>query len=139
MARKVAARPHTSERVIKWVAMTNRKLSPEELENAYKLLDDIRTRLKELSIGDDILLFAYRRKIFKQLSYDERSSPAARKRLKIFKHKQQGGICPICKKELPKTYVDLDRINAADGYTKENTRLVHFDCHIQDQKRKEYS
>ena len=62
--------------------MANRQLTPEELKHANALLDEIRIRLETLSAGDKNLLFAYRRKIFKELTYDERSKPMARRKLK---------------------------------------------------------
>ena len=34
---------------------------------------------------------------------------------------------------------ELDRFKASDGYTVENTRLVHHECHVADQKAKGYS
>ena len=53
--------------------MPNRNLTPDELERANELLADIREQLTKLAVGDPLLLFAYRRKIAKELGYDERS------------------------------------------------------------------
>lgn len=108
--------------------MPNRRLSNEELRMANELLAEIRKRLDALAGGDANLLFAYRRKIWKELGYDERSKPMVRRNLKVQKRKEQKGICPICWKPLPEKYVVLDRINAAAGYTVENTRLIHEEC-----------
>jgi hypothetical protein len=47
-------------------------------------------------------------------------------------------MCPVCSKELPLKYAELDRFNASAGYTVDNTRLVHHDCHIKDQAEKSY-
>jgi len=33
-------------------------------------------------------------------------------------------------------YAELDRLKAQDGYTRENTRLVHQGCHVADQEKK---
>ena len=55
--------------------MPNRNLSAEELKKANELLADVRKRLKDLAMGDPLLLFAYRRKIAKELGYDERGKP----------------------------------------------------------------
>lgn len=55
--------------------MPNRQLTAEELIRANALLAEIRARLEALSDGDRELLFAYRRKVFKELTYDERESP----------------------------------------------------------------
>ncbi len=119
--------------------MANRQLTPKELKHANALLADIRTKLEALSRGKKDLLFAYRRKIFKELTYDERSKPMVRRKLKDQKWKEQRGLCAICGKELPDKYMVLDRLNAADGYTKENTRLIHQECDVAHQASKGYA
>lgn len=119
--------------------MPNRQLTPDELANANKLLEKIRERLKSLANGDEELLFAYRRKIFKELMYDERDKPSARRKLKDQKRKEQHELCAICGKPLPKKYTVLDRLNAVAGYTKENTRLIHSECDIAQQESKGYA
>ena len=84
-------------------------------------------------------MFAYRRKLFKELTYDERGKPMARRKLKDQKWKQQRGICAVCKRELPEKYAVLDRLNASDGYTAENTRLIHQQCDVEQQELKGYA
>jgi hypothetical protein len=119
--------------------MPNRNLSPAELKDAKKLLADVRNRLTQLSAGDALLLFAYRRKIAKELGYDERGKPGARKQLKALKWGQQGRQCAHCGEEMPLRNSELDRKNAADGYTEENTELVHHNCHQERQAAKGYA
>lgn len=119
--------------------MPNRQLSPEELVIANMLLAEIRTKLEALSGGNRDLLFAFRRKVYKELTYDERSKPTVRRKLKNDKWKEQKGLCAICRKELPTTYTVLDRSNAADGYTSENTRLIHQECDVSHQVSKGYA
>jgi hypothetical protein len=119
--------------------MPNRYLTVEELERANALLNDIRKKLGQLSGGDKELLFAYRRKIFKELGYDERSKPMVRRKLKDQKWKQQRGLCATCGKNLPVRYSVLDRLNAVDGYTPQNTPLVHQECDVAHQALKGYA
>ncbi len=119
--------------------MANRQLSSDELVKAHSLLDEIRSKIEVLSGGDKELLFAYRRKIYKELTYDERSKPAARRKLKDLKWKNQRGLCAICGKELPEKYTVLDRIVAVEGYTVENTRLIHQKCDVSLQESKGYT
>lgn len=119
--------------------MANRQLSEEELDLANSLLEDIRAKLEDLSHGDKDLLFAYRRKVFKELTYDERSKPAVRRKLKDLKWKEQRGLCAICGKELPERYTVLDRLEAAHGYTRENTRVIHQQCDMKHQEEKGYA
>jgi len=119
--------------------MPNRQLTTEELRRAIELLTEIRFKLAQLSGGDKELLFAYRRKIFKELGYDERSKPMVRKKLKDQKWKEQRGLCAICRKDLPIKYTVLDRLNAIDGYTPENTRLIHQECDVAHQASKGYA
>lgn len=109
--------------------MPNRNLTPEELVKANALLTDIRSRLEALAGGDPAALFAYRRKVAKELTYDERGKPNDRRALKARKFGEQGGICPECKEPLPEKFSELDRKNAIDGYTPENTELIHGNCH----------
>ncbi|MCC6126158.1 MAG: hypothetical protein IT426_14445 [Pirellulales bacterium] len=119
--------------------MSTRQLTLEELAKANHLLDEIRSNLDALCNGDKELLFAYRRKIKKELEYDERGKPTDRRKLKDQKWKEQRGMCSICGKELPEKYTVLDRINAMNGYTKENTRLVHQECDIAQQAARGYA
>jgi hypothetical protein len=119
--------------------MPNRNLTADELKHANKLLSDIRARLTKLAGGDPLLLFAYRRKVMKELMYDERGKPGVRATLKPLKWKQQGGKCAHCGEELPLKYSELDRKNAPDGYTVENTELVHAKCHQERQAAKGYT
>ena len=106
---------------------------------ANALLSEIRAKLEALSGGDNDLLFAYRRKVFKELTYDERSKPTIRRKLKDQKWKEQRGRCAICGGNLPERYTVLDRLNAAGGYTKENTRLIHQECDVERQEEKGYA
>jgi hypothetical protein len=119
--------------------MPNRNLNADELKSATELLVDIRKRLSDLAAGDPLLLFAYRRKVVKELGYDERGKPGARGKLKALKWGQQNGKCAQCGKELELKYSELDRKNAADGYTIENTELVHAKCHQERQAAKGYT
>ena len=119
--------------------MPNRTLSSDELKKANALLDDVRARLDELSAGDRELLFAYRRKVSKELIYDERSKPSDRRKLKEQKRREQGGICPDCGRPLPATYCVLDRTKASDGYTAANTRLICQDCDTKTQASRRYA
>jgi hypothetical protein len=119
--------------------MPNRNLNADELKLANELLADVRKRLANLAGSDPLLLFAYRRKVVKELGYDERGKPGARAQLKALKWGQQNGKCPDCPNPLPLKYSELDRKNAADGYTVENTDLVHAECHQARQAAKRYT
>lgn len=119
--------------------MANRNLSPDELKLANDLLVVIRNRLGELSGEDRLLRFAYNRKITKELGYDERNKPGARNKLKAIKWALQNRRCAHCSEEMPLKYSELDRKIAADGYTEENTELVHAKCHHDRQAAKKYT
>ena len=117
--------------------MPNPQLNKAQIKQAHNLLDKIRKETKTLTGNDPELIFAFRRKIYKELMYDERGKPTERKKLKDTMLKKQKGMCPICKKELPETGADLDRIHGAiRGYTEQNVRLIHSTCHREDQKKK---
>jgi hypothetical protein len=119
--------------------MPNRNLGPDELTLANELLKDIRERLAALARGDRQLLFAYRRKVVKELLYDERGKPNARAKMKALKWGQQNGKCAHCGEALELKYSELDRKSAIDGYTAENTELVHAKCHQARQAAKGYA
>lgn len=109
--------------------MPTRQLTPGELFNLFApLLSEVRARLKTLSAGDEPLLWALRRKLAKELSYDERGKPMHRRQLKALKRGEQGGKCPLCQRELPARNAVLDRLEAMKGYTAENTRLLCPEC-----------
>jgi hypothetical protein len=71
--------------------MPNRNLTPDELKEANVLLAEIRERLVALAGDDRALLFAYRRKVTKELGYDERSKPGVRSKLKALNGDCRGG------------------------------------------------
>src|ERR1700722_1484378 len=73
--------------------MANRNLTSDELKHTTELLMEIRKRLTKLAAGDRLLLFAYRRKIWKELQYDERGKPGARGKLKALKWGLQSRKC----------------------------------------------
>jgi DNA repair exonuclease SbcCD ATPase subunit len=119
--------------------MPNRQLTADELRLANVLLGEVRQRLLELSGGDPELLFAYRRKVSKELTYDERSKPAERRKLKELKRREQNGLCPLCSKPLPPSYCVPDRFSASAGYTRENTRLICQSCDATTQAARRYA
>jgi len=118
--------------------MANRMLTTEELAHANALLDEIRARLQTLAKGDPALLFAYRRKVYKELTYEEREKPMVRRKVKAAKRVEQDGICERCKQPLPENYCVLDRYEAVKGYTKENTRLICQNCDVAIQQERGY-
>jgi hypothetical protein len=119
--------------------MANRNLTHDELTIANELIARIREDLSRLSDGDEGLLWAFRRKVYKELIYDERGKPMHRRRLKDKKREEQLGLCAICRKTLPEKYVVLDRIQAMAGYTRENTQLIHQRCDKDLQGSRAYS
>lgn len=119
--------------------MPNPQLNADQLDIARTLLDEVRERLAALSGGDRELLFAYRRKVYKELMHDERSKPMVRRRLKALKMAEQGGLCAICNAQLPDRGAVLDRTRAVDGYVAENTRLVHASCDVAQQAQRGYA
>ncbi len=117
----------------------NRRMNKEETAIARAFLDRIRDELKELARDDRDLLFAMRRRIYIRLMHDERGTPVYRRKLKALKWEKQQGLCAICGKEMPLKHSELDRTKAFLGYTGENTRLVHHECHVDDQRSKNFS
>ena len=119
--------------------MPNPRLNSAQLAIARDLLQEVRARIADLSGGDRDLEFAYRRKVYKELIYDERSRPMVRRKLKALKMAEQGALCAICNEPLPERGAVLDRMRAVDGYVPSNTRLVHAACDVTQQASKGYT
>ena len=118
--------------------MSNPQLKKPQLKQAKELLDEIRDKIKALADNDHSLIFAFRRKIRKELMYDERGKPVQRRKLKDLMWKKQKGICPDCRKELPLKYGVLDRTEAIKGYIEENVELICPDCDKKRQQERGY-
>ena len=118
--------------------MTTRKLSDLERKRTVGLIGKLRAEIDRVSAGDRYLRFAINRKIFKELTYDERGTPMQRRAQKRQKYTEQGGTCPECGKPLEPggRNAELDRVEAMDGYTAANTHLIHHDCHRLSQEAK---
>jgi hypothetical protein len=125
--------------------MSSARMSKSHLETARQILAEVRQRLTTVAQDDEGFVFLLRRYISKNLSYDERGNPQQRTKLKLQKLVEQKGKCayPNCptpdrimtKEDEP----ELDRIEAIKRYTKENTVLVHHDCHRMSQKEKGFA
>ncbi len=103
---------------------------------ANSLLEEVRHSIEKLSENDLYLRFALRRKIAKELTYDERGTPMQRKKLKLKMLRLQNGLCANCGRALPLLArgAVLDRQNAMAGYTSENVKLI---CRACDDKLQE--
>ena len=84
-------------------------------------------------------MWALRRKLAKELIYIERSTPAVRNKLKALMWAKQSGICALCSQAMSQKGSELDRTEAYLGYVESNVRLVHHECHINDQAGKGYA
>jgi hypothetical protein len=115
------------------------RLTREQSEAANTLLEHVRSRLKEMSGGDERLHFSLRRRIYVRLSYDERGNPMHRKKLKDRKWKEQDGRCTRCSDELPISGAELDRADPVLGYTAENTTLICHSCHRSQQEERRFT
>jgi hypothetical protein len=118
--------------------MPNRQLSKDELKVAKDLFADLIEKIRNISKDDSELYFAYCRRFTTKFIHEERGTPGQRNKIKKIKHLEQNGLCTFCGEALPEKEAELDRINAADGYSVLNTRLVHQICHRQDQALKGY-
>ena len=118
--------------------MPNKRLTTTELQQAARILARVKAALSRAAAGDSDLAWALRRKVYKELIHDERGKPAHRRKLKATKRREHQGICPLCGDPLPDSYVILDRIEAMEGYTPANTRLIHQHCDIGVQRERGY-
>jgi hypothetical protein len=120
--------------------MANPLLTKEQRSQLFApLLERVKDELHTLSGGDARLMWALRRKLAKELVYMERSTPAARNKLKALMWEKQNGNCALCNRLMPQKGSELDRFEAFFGYVESNVRLVHHECHINDQEGKGYA
>jgi hypothetical protein len=118
----------------------NRQLTPAERETLFTpLIAEVRGRLIELSDGDIDLHWALRRKLAKELTYDERSKPMQRRALKLRKRRDQNDRRLECGEPLPVSGAVLDRLQAMASYTAENTRLICQPCDTRVQRERRYA
>lgn len=108
---------------------------------ANSLLKEVRQSIEKLSGNDPELRFALRRKIAKELTYDERGKPMQRKKLKLKMVRLQNGMCASCGKPLPLLArgAVLDRQDAMVGYTVENVKLICRDCDEKLQEKRGFT
>jgi hypothetical protein len=119
--------------------MANPRLTNEQRAQLFApLFEGVKAELQTLSGGDTRLMWALRRKLAKELVYMERSTPAARNKLKALMWVKQNGMCALCNEPIPQKGSELDRFEAFIGYVESNVRLVHHECHINDQAAKNY-
>lgn len=114
-------------------------LPKEELAKVISLLEKLRLDLQDASGGNKELLFSMKRYIAIRFLYDERGTPAVRRKLKDLKWKLQRGLYAECKGDLPIRGAELDRTDAILGYTEENTRLVCHNCHRSSQEARNFA
>jgi hypothetical protein len=120
--------------------MSNPTLTKAQRDSLFiPLFEQIQADLERLSGGDPRLLWAMRRKLAKELTYLERGTPMERTKLKAIKWKEQGGLCALCGSDMPQSGSELDRTEAYLGYVSSNVRLVHHECHVQDQASKGFA
>jgi hypothetical protein len=114
----------------------NRTLTEIELAVAREVLAEIRARIDGIAGADEGLRFALNRKIYKELSYDERGKPNARASLKARAVKAQDGKCARCSEPLPETDTVLDRLVPEKGYVEGNVRVLCRPCDLAIQKER---
>ena len=120
--------------------MPHRTLTNEELAHlANPLLQQVRELLDAHSDGDADLLWALRRKLAKELIYDERGKPVQRVALKKRKRREQNELCAACSKLLPEKGSILDRIEAMRDYASDNTRVLCPSCDTAIQQDRGYA
>ena len=120
--------------------MANPQLTKEQRAKLFvPLFERVQADLQALSGSDAPLMWALRRKLAKELVYLERSTPAARNKLKALMWAKQDGNCALCRQPMPQKGSELDRFEAYLGYVESNVQLVHHECHIKDQASKDYA
>jgi hypothetical protein len=114
------------------------KLTPEQVALAIRIVQRVQRDVKRLSQDDARLAFAYIRKVGKELEYIERGKPMVRRRLKE-KLLRTDGRCAECRKPLPDSEFEMDRLDPVLGYVEGNVELVHHECHRRRQRERRFA
>jgi len=113
------------------------KLDLEATEAVKRILEETRRMIRESAKGDKEIEFRIRHYIRIRLEHDERGKPLERKLMKLRKFAEQRGLCAVCGKSMTlEEEPHLHRIVASNGYTLENTLLIHHACHREQQRAK---
>jgi RNase P subunit RPR2 len=104
-------------------------LSDDDRAKAIQILEQARRLIDSAAVDDPDLRHQIRRYIIKRLEFDERGTPTQRRKLKDLKRKFQRGLCYACAQPLPEKGAELHRLQAIEGYTETNTRLLCRACH----------
>jgi len=113
------------------------KLTSQQADAAKRILEATRRMIRNAAKGHEELEFRLRRYVRIRLEHDERGKPLERKILKLKKFAEQHGLCAVCSKPMRlQDEPHLHRIVASRGYTFENTRLIHHECHRRQQRAK---
>ncbi|WP_310497737.1 hypothetical protein [Sandarakinorhabdus sp.] len=115
---------------------TNRTLDENELVVAQTLLAEIRARMDGIAGSDERLRFALNRKVYKELSYDERGKPNARISLKARTARAQNDMCAQCRTALSASDTVLDRLVAEKGDVEGNVRVLCRKCDLAIQRER---
>jgi len=120
---------------------TSPHLTDIQLAEVSKILDYVRSEITRIAGDNQKLAHHARRYISKRLEFDERGTPAQRNKVRMLLLAKQQGKCAECGEPLPaKEDSDLDRFESPEqGYSVENTRLIHRACHRKAQAAKNYS
>lgn len=116
-----------------------RQLTEVERTQLQPILARLRKDVAELAGRDAGFIFAAKRYVRKRLEFDERGTPAERRKVKFKKMVEQKAMCAECGCSLKERDSELDRIDPMAGYTVGNTRLLCHDCHRKQQEARGFS
>lgn len=118
--------------------MANPRLTPDQLDLARTLLDEVRARLVNLSSGDKELLCLPPQGLqgADARRAQQADGPAA---LEAAQDEGAARALPALQELLPERGAVLDRARAINGYTLQNTRLIHDACDVAHQSAKRYT
>jgi len=95
-------------------------------QEAYKILQDVRQKIKVAAGSDPDRWFLINRYVFARLQKDGRAQNKMIKN-ELFRNSP---YCHHCENELPETrYIELHRLESDRGYSVENCVLIHRKCH----------
>jgi hypothetical protein len=114
------------------------RLTKEQREEAASITAATLAKIQAAAKGDPGLFYAFVQKIGGTILYVNRDRAIDRGKMRRLKFQKQDGLCGMCDQRLTLKGSNLHRFYAPNGYSSENTVLLHPGCHNRHHKQEKY-
>jgi len=116
----------------------NRRLSEAERVHAHQILEGVRLLINGCEGRQSAYVGFAAIRLCPPLSRRAEQTDAKEAAQAEQDDFSEGPLCRM-RQGTAKRGSELDRVNAMDGYTEQNTRLVHHECHVKSQEEKGFA